>query len=177
MADIFQILEDVPMNKDQNIVFIIEGLSVPLSQLAVGDLGEDSSSNELMAVAPDGAVVRFNLSSSDERIIGNLNILMRIFLPAIEVVYKNIQLQFNTPSKALTYDVKERFDNHWPHLDELIKDNELFIDAFENNLFDILRLIIQKPNKETRYLIEAVSPECIIQGDRIQLRLLLIECI
>lgn len=164
------------MNKSQDFAFKVAGFLVPLSQLAVMDTGDDSSDTELMAEAPDGMVFRFQPGSEKEGITGNLAIPLNAFIPAAEMIYKEIQGIYKTPSKALAYDVKEKFNNQWPKIEELLKDTELFIDAFENSLFDILRLIILKPNKETRYLIEAVSSECIIEDELFQLRLLLIEC-
>ena len=161
------------MNTHNEILFEVDGVPFSHSQLAVLPPGEGFSDPGLLAQSPDGMVVRLHLDTGENEIIGRLKIPLRIFLPAAEKVYEIIKSENESPSDAYAVLVEDEYGNVWPPLDEMLKDSELWIDAFENYLFPLVRLVIPSPNYETRYLVKAVSSNCDITEDGLELRLLL----
>ncbi len=89
------------MNKSQDFAFKVEGSSFPLSQLALRDVGENSSDTEFLVEAPDAMVVQFQPGFEKEGITGNLTIPLKVFIPAAEIIYKTFK----------TY--KKHLQKHW----------------------------------------------------------------
>ncbi len=153
----------------------ILGLPIPLTQLAVGVPGDGPHNPELLAQSPDGMVVRFHFGSPDHDTVGRLKIASHTFQRASEKVYEKIKVQNANPADAGAWDVEERFNNVWPPLHELLNDSKLWVDAFENYMFDLLRLVLDPPNSKTRYVVQAISRDCTITENGLELILALSE--
>lgn len=154
---------------------IQDDVSVPYGQLAVSGASAGQRNQGILAEAPDGIIVRFRFAPPEEGVIGIIKIPICSVRSASEKVYQQIRHKHSRPSEAFAYLVEEKYDDSWPEIDEIMADPELWIDTFEHQLFDFLRLIFKQPDNETRYLIHAVSSNCRFDSKCLQLKLCLLE--